>query len=712
MDIDLSPAQQRSSRKHLRSSDEYEASDWSSDVSGRFDDAPEEPELEDYKTSSAKTVKRRRSNDWPLPEEAADYGHHGHRAARNGARNANLTPSHTSSPRASATSLRARYGGISSHSPRTRLGRRSRFVEATMSDSVSEKPPSIFMRESKPAGPHHRGSGIFRFGKAIASAFNPFGGWSKSTPENVTKPQAQKDALSQAEQAYAELKKAGYKGTNKGAYFQSQCVDSTNADQTWQAIQEKMSYGSGIAPGIGDPHPGDLGDAPTPSRSSSKASKRSSFQDLRKATALGLPFMKQHDQSYPSIHQDRTSEESIDNTGLRKQKSRKELSKQAKLLKKVSNLEDKLERARRELRQLTGNEERLPAPTPERKSMSFDMDPGSYPRKFVPGALPTLPSERLLDQQAVLSESPEPATELTALPSMESRAGISLAEAQPSQGTIANRSPHRRPGEPRPSSMGKESSSRKRKSPIPEPVVASRNPNHRDESCPTRRIDVDRDNLSLPLPDYDDDLIDFGLLSPPRQPKLQKFEADDSPGSVERKRHLDLFAHHPPGSMHKRSPSTQSRLSSSAITRSPSSKAVRSPPPLRMRRAHSNLRSVSPSITAVPDPDTAITNMGLSSSPLQTDRHSTFYMQPHRQLNPNRSPSSSPSKSSPSRKRRRQHEDIPPVPPLPKELLMNAAKVNSSPRKSLSPEKGHMGTEDALEMPSGTENYPWPEDIF
>lgn len=712
MNIDPSPAQERSSRKHFRSSDFDDYLDWSSDESGRFDDA-EEPDMEDYKSPSAKSVKRRRSNDWPLPDEAADYGHHDRRNARgaNGSLGANLVAdlkaSPRASPRASATSLRGRHSAAASNSPRNRLGRRSRFVEATMSDSVSEKPPSILFRDSKQAGAQNRGSGIFRFGKAIASAFNPFGGWGKSSPENPSK-SPQKDALSQAEEAYAELKKAGFKGTDKGAYMQSQCVDQTHADQTWQAIQEKMGYGNPTLHCGGQENPG------TPSRSPSKVSKRSSFQDIR---SLGLPFIKSHEQSTtdPSTYHERTSEDS-ETTALRKQKSRKELSRQAKLLKKVNNLEDKLDRARRELRQLTGNEERLPAPTPGSKRMSMEMDPGSYPRKFVPGALPTLPSERLLDQQALMSESPEtePA-QMTALPSMESRASTSIEEPPPAS-TTAAKPPKRRLREPRPSSMGKESSSRKRKSPIPEPLASGNSP----QPSPTDCIDVDADG---PPPELAQ-LIDFGLLSSPRQAKWQKFEADDSPGSVERKRNMILDLDHgstatEAGSMHKRSPSVQPRRPSPGLHRSPNSKAVRSSPPLRMRRGRSNLRpSVSPSLISVPDSDPATDNW-LSPSPPSNEAHRSFYLQQHRQLDPDRTPRSSPSKPSLSRKRSRQDEDIPPVPPLPKELLMNAAKVTESPTKKQSSRKEQAA--GALEPQSssaqnrqfsGTESYPWPDDIF
>lgn len=740
MEIDTSPADQRTSRKHLRSSSGDDDYEWSSDESGRFDDA-DELETEDYKSPSAKSVKRRRSNDWPLPEEAADYGHDNRRNARSGngglgaALGAQFKASPRASPRTSATSLRGRHSAAAPHSPRHLLGRRSRFVEANMSDSVSEKPPSIFMHESKRTAPQHRSSGIFRFGKAIASAFNPFGGWNRSSPEhevqhqnqnqNPHKPQPQTNALTQAELAYAELKKAGYKGTNKGSYMQSQNTDPANADQTFQAILEKMGYGGPIGDSV---HPSSdqfdgAGGGGTPSRSTSMASKRSSFQDLRKS---GLLFGKSQETTTvaPQLchEHERSSEESYENTtGLRKQKSRKELSRQAKLLKKVSNLEDKLSRARNELRQINGNEERLPAPTPERKSMRMEMDPGSYPRKFVPGALPTLPSERLLDQQATIAESSEPEMgDLAALPSVEGRASVSIEEQGPSPSPAAAKSSKRRSRDSRPSSMGKESSSRKRKSPVPEPV-ASRNP---PESNPSNRFEVE----DLALSTEYDHLIDSGLLSPPRQTKWQKFEAGDSPGSVERKRHIDHGALATAAATtqegdpyNKRSPSVQSRKSPAGLNRSPQSKTVRSSPHIRTQPGRSNLRSVSPSVCAstISDTDTTTLDNWISHSPppSESEAHRAFYLQPHLHLNPDRTPRSSPAKSSP-RKRRRQDADIPPVPPLPEELLPNAAKVNKSPARKRTPRKepamalSLQSSSVQNQQSTGLEDFPWPSDVF
>lgn len=708
MDVD-SPTQQRTSRKHLRSSDDEDDLDWSSDVSGRFDDA-EEQDLDDYKSPSAKGVKRGRLNDWPLPDEAADYGHHDREKPRKASGNATLGVSYKVSPRVSprtsATSLRSKHKAASSNSPRHPLGRRSRFVEGNMNDSVSERPPSIFTHERKQQPMvQHRQSGIFRFGKAIASAFNPFGGWGKSSTEH-TKESPQKDALTQAEEAYAELKKAGFKGTNKGNYLQDQHVNPEIADETWKAIQEKMGYGSASR----NPtyHCGNQEDQPTPSRSPSKASKRSSFQDLRKTKSLGLPFIKGHEPStaLASPIPERISEES-DHNGVRRQKSRKELSRQSKLLKKVSNLEDKLDRARRELRDLTGNEERLPAPTPKAKPMSLDMDPGSYPRKFVPGALPTLPSERLLNQQEEAIEGPDG----TVLTSVEGRSSVPLEESLPARSPSVAKSPKWRSRESRPSS-GKESSSRKRKSPIPEPVTSGKPPQPNPADCVDDR------------PSEREQLIDIGLLSPPRQAKWQKFEAGDSPGSVERKKSLEpgaAITTQEGTAMHKRSPYLQSRRSSPGLNRSPNSKVVRSPPPLRMRQGRSNLRSISPSDIALLDPNPQPVSWS-SPPPLPTESQQGFYLQQYRQLDPDRAPQSSPVRPSLGRKRSSRSslrdEDIPPVPPLPKELLKDAAKVTKSPTKqSLAKDRASAlpsprASAVPSELVSGLEEFLWPEDVF
>ncbi|EKV06104.1 Nuclear RNA binding protein, putative [Penicillium digitatum PHI26] len=710
MDMD-SPAHQLSSRKHLRSSDD-ESSDWSSDISGQFDDA-EEAQADDHRSPPAKLTKRRRSNDWPLPEEAADYGSHDRRTHRgeNGSRSVSgngsgYKASPRASPRGSLASLRARH-------PR---GRTSRFIEATMSDSVSEKPPSIYFQEqeNKNAGMQHRSSGIFRFGKAIASAFNPFGGWGRNSEEAPNK-SPQKDVIHQAEQAYAELKKAGYKGTNKGHYTEGLGVNAALADQTWRSIQQKMEHGSPVK----EPyrHPIDQVDRCAPSRSESSASKRSSLQDLR----LPKSFFKSHGSpSAPSaVYCDRKSDE-YESTGLRKQPSRRELSRQTKLLKKVSNLEDKLQRARRELRDLTGNEERITAPTVQPKTLNTEMDPASFPKKFVPGALPTLPSERLLDQKAAENETAGPAvTNLTALPSVDDRETFFFEESRLPHTPAKAQTTKRHLKGTQPSSMGKDRSSRKRKSSIPEPIHSGNSP----QPSSTKGLDNHERDPELEV------LIDSGLLSPPGKAKWPKSEAGESPGSAKRKQaidHIALSTEHEEQEAGrissatrniKRSPYVQLRKVPGSSC-SPSSKPN---PPLRMRNSQTSTRPES-SPAAVSDGDSRSNIWSTPLSALPNDSYrEAFYHHPQRQLNPDRSPRTpTRSKTGPSRRRSGYlgDDDIPPVPPLPEELRLSAAKVNvnvnRSPKKR--PLSAPMLSSSSASGPesviSGLEDYQWPEDIF
>ncbi|KAJ5211123.1 hypothetical protein N7491_010943 [Penicillium cf. griseofulvum] len=719
MDIDPSPAHQRSSRKHLRSSDD-DNYDWSSDISGQFDDA-EEAHADEHRSSTAKQTKRRRSNDWPLPEEAADYGAHDRRTQRgeNGSLSMSTNGSGRkvsprASPRSSLASLRARHAAASSSNPRRPRGRTSRFVEATMSDSVSEKPPSIYFpeQENKHPGLQRRSSGIFRFGKAIASAFNPFGGWGRSSEGSPNK-SPQKDVINQAEQAYAELKKSGYKGTNKGHYMEDLGVNTAIADQTWQSIQHKMGYSSPVK----DSHCQSIDQRhhAAPSRSESSASKRSSLQDLRLPKSL---FHKSHGSpsTSPAVYCDMTSDE-YEPTRLRKQPSRRELSRQTKLLKKVSNLEDKLQRARRELRDLTGNEERVPTPTTQPKVLNNEMDPALFPRKFVPGALPTLPSERLLDQQAAENEvSGSEAANLTALPSMEGRESFSFEESRPQTPATAQ-SPKWRSKGSKPSSMGKDRSSRKRKSFIPEPI---------DSGNPSQPNSTKGINDHEREPDIEG-LIDAGLLSPPGRAKWQKSEAGESPGSAKRKQTID---HAAPSTEHeekdaggkasvtrniKRSPYVQPRKIS-GTTHSPTSKPTT---PLRVKKSQASMRPASsPAAASDSDSRSNIWSTPLPAPPCDSHRDA-FYHHPQRQLNPNRSPRT-PTRPKTGHTRRRSgyflDDDIPPVPPLPEELRSSAAKVNvnRSPKKRpvSAPVFSPSSASGAESVISGLEDYQWPEDIF
>ncbi|KAJ6160636.1 hypothetical protein N7470_004032 [Penicillium chermesinum] len=293
--------------------------------------------------------------------------------------------------------------------------------------------------------------------------------------------------------------------------------------------------------------------------------------------------MKHHEQQpahNSSLCQDHPSEDSENAApGLKKQKSRREISREAKLVRKVNTLEEKLDRARRELRELSGNEGKLLAPVPEPTCMSIEMDPGNYPRKFVPGALPTLPSERLLDQQTILPASPTADANQATVPSTVEDQRVPKDEYR--QVTIDSaKSPKRRSKDPRPSSMGKESSSLKRKSPVPEHIASG---------IPVQPNQTDRlDKLTS----ESDHIVDTDLLTTPRQSKWQKFEAGDSPGSVGRS-HIRDRQGSPTKSQSKiqsSSPHNQSQTPSAGIDDSLDVKTIQSSSALRTQRRRSNLR--------------------------------------------------------------------------------------------------------------------------
>ncbi|THC96325.1 hypothetical protein EYZ11_004184 [Aspergillus tanneri] len=650
------------SQKHSRSSsgvyyDEFDLS--SEEESGQFDDAIEELASPQQPTKarsvSSHSTKRRRSNDWPLD--------HGEDTSR----------SHGGSPRTIGRRLGNR-------------GRRSRFVEGTMNDSVSEKPPSIFMRDANSksvndgSGPSQKSSGIFRFGKAIASAFNPFGVlgnvsdiWKGSETQKPAD-----DTLARAEKAYAELKKAGYKGTVKGSYMQSMQVGPNNlADTTWKSIQEKMDYkqvgrhsrqssGEGIGSGV---------------------SLRSSFQELRKAkSSLGIPSM--------SLLTNRRS----DDTGypeVRRQMSRKELQRQAKLLKRVSDLEEKLERARQELQELMSEDEFL--------SQTCVAKP--YHRKFIPGELPCLPSERLLHNN---STPPVPAagTTLVRSPRRNVRQILETHEMGERHQTAEKSTTTQRPKPPdesQPQSLAVDSPSRKRKSPDPQSMRPSNSSHPNQDDMPNHGKEVDISQRGEEA-------------TPSRKPKLAKMDRRDSPGSVERKQPRDQEKQQetdgrspgeergrrsaqPLRSASKRSPSVKRRASSSRNRATPS---------LRMKRGHVNLRSEDAN-------DNSIVHDSEDKENQQHDGlKGTCYLDDESLLNPDQiapSPCSSrrkdPSKCSYS------YSYIPPVPPIPKDLAATAAKVD----RRLAMEMGRKRETHSLRQAQRTvqekaESFRWPDDIF
>ncbi|KAL4934645.1 sexual development activator VeA [Aspergillus undulatus] len=702
-------------------------SDFLSEVSGQFDDAEEvesySPPLPGHKglnahdtnySPSSHSVKRRRSNDWPRRsgEHIVSTGH-----ARSGS--------------GSSTWQRWPFGhhrrhGSGTHgslrSPRhVRPGRRSRFVEGHMADTVSEKPPSIFFpdeaRTANGTGNGsentaatrnaNRGSGIFRFGKAIASAFNPFGGWgsvsgiwrsSQVQEQNVQL--SSNDRLKQAQLAYEELKRSGYQGTNKGSYMASMGATSL-PDETWKSIQEKMQYGSGSgaggfgADGAGSQH----------SRQSSGSSLRPLFPDLRKAkSSLAIPPKKRDGQE------------------VWHQKSRKDMQKQAKLLKRVSNLEDKLERARRELREFSGSgEEELVTCSSLNKERERP-----YQRKFVPGALPSLQSERLLhdpEPQAVAVLSPLAKGASTA---SQAPSGTTELDAQAESQILVNKTrlksprPWRKPSGPR--SLSVRSPSRKRKSPDPESRKkpnASHNEQHppvpsvpplpqqeQQHEHPTPAPAPEPNPQSAPATNWvtQDSVPKVPATTPPpssRKPKLPKTARGDSPGSVERR--LSQV----------RSPADER----AARTLQSTTRNRSATPVLRSKRGRGDLRSTtSPAGPARIDDDKE--NPGVHVQGHEVGDGANWTKLAHDETE---AQAELPSAASTPNRRKARYEYIPPVPPLPKDLAATAAKVDRRLAREMGKRKVQkerngdvpgIATTTEMGKAKGGEGFQWPEDIF
>jgi hypothetical protein len=287
---------------------------------------------------------------------------------------------------------------------RWRMGKSSRFLEGSMRDRESDAPPEQFLREESAmeeyadghTGEGHavddstprasvdtnmsfdagiervRPSSMYRFGKVLASAFTPsFWFKEKSTPSPAKSPTH--DLLEQrktmAEQRYAELKKSGFQGTQKFGSARSSTDHShrdSGVDMASMNSQEQKRDGrvfdeNGVPflrpppiPDDGMLSPGLVSENGSCIFDSVKRThkRRPSMPSLRKVKShFSLGNLKHHDPSptspLPSIeHDDHFSR-------IRKKQSKKDLQKQQKLSKRISNLESQLEKAKWELHKTT-----------------------------------------------------------------------------------------------------------------------------------------------------------------------------------------------------------------------------------------------------------------------------------------------------------------------------------------------------------------------
>ncbi|CZR53788.1 uncharacterized protein PAC_03669 [Phialocephala subalpina] len=389
--------------------------------------------------------KRHRSADWPLP------------------------PSSPASPASARPPLRNR-NAPNSPSSRTRRAvsqqRPSKFQEGSMNDRVSQVPPIPYLdgedellEEYDPIEPREsRGRNIarprvftrrnesvagsvtdqsetsrhsiFRFGKSIAASFNPSNWkiWSKGQHSHENEETAQMRVLrerqSKAERIYRELKESGRFGNSNITFPNPSVVQgepkpkhdsgiefgendiASNQGNNATPLEEKRKGRIYLEP----PRLSESvhGGSPVSHMSSSQANSNNSSPN-KSSFHFKKPSLSNLKKSFASLSSTNLSEPGQQ---ARRIPSRKDLQKQQKLVKRVSDLEGKLQAARKQLSDAMG--EPLPLSQVSLSSQgshvietSEVLSPPVPPvhhtpmgrvtrRPFVPGALASLPSERLL----------------------------------------------------------------------------------------------------------------------------------------------------------------------------------------------------------------------------------------------------------------------------------------------------------------------------
>ena len=270
-------------------------------------------------------------------------------------------------------------------------------------------------------------SGMVRFGRALASVFNPAYVWNgingirKEKQEEHTKPHpaSSDERKIKAETEYEELKKTGFLGTQKVSKlrysFDVSSIKREKASDLSGSIPQRgseadleehrsrsmarakrngMIFNADGTP-MTSPKIATF-ESTTCSLRSDQTSDTKTSLNLRRPSLPSLKKVKSHFQLPTSkrssvtpvpmspTESDTWKTESDVNV-IKKQQSRKDLHKQQKLSKRVSNLESKLEVARRELLQAMQSSSSVP-----------DLSPRKSSRSFVPGGLSSLPSERTL----------------------------------------------------------------------------------------------------------------------------------------------------------------------------------------------------------------------------------------------------------------------------------------------------------------------------
>ncbi|EME85877.1 uncharacterized protein MYCFIDRAFT_206647 [Pseudocercospora fijiensis CIRAD86] len=355
------------------------------------------------------------------------------------------------------SNLNLRHAASTQTPPRPQSSplRESKFQEGSLNDKPSEKPPSVFTRlpttdsgnleyvEELMADYHdglptpsgsvervlehekatmpqrdkeNRNLGMFRFGKSWASSFRPVALWNRlwnDTKDELTRQNmldAEKKARmkAEAEARYAQLKNAGQLGLQPVSAAASRDLLATPYDSAVALDngtgEHRRNFPAGAQLRPSNETSRDGSEAPEPPKT---IRGRLSRLHLRKPSMSSLTGTVKRTKSDLNLGgaADRESSSSVSPTKatfdeggslLRRSHSKYDMKKQNRLSKRVSDLETKLNKARAELD--TALAEASPMPKLGNKYERFTPVGTIKRSKFVPGMLPTLPSERLLFQ--------------------------------------------------------------------------------------------------------------------------------------------------------------------------------------------------------------------------------------------------------------------------------------------------------------------------
>lgn len=270
-------------------------------------------------------------------------------------------------------------------------------------------------------------AGFFSFGRSFAANFHPVSLWNKlwnetkeeMTRQNMEEAERKRRQKEEAEARYAQMKQAGQLGLQSVANVSTtlQLADRTETPRDSAVVidsarasmdhERPASNGSQL---LGPPKDDvfELTGSEVPETASKTKTlkgrfhfKRPSMSDLK----IGLKRVKSDMNLVQGANRESSSSLSpvkteFENPTLRKSHSRYDLKKQSKLSKRVSDLESKLSLARQELNEALV--EASPMPKLSNKYERFTPAPTIKRPKFVPGRLPTLPSESLLNPEQLV----------------------------------------------------------------------------------------------------------------------------------------------------------------------------------------------------------------------------------------------------------------------------------------------------------------------